>query len=235
MVRRFRARGGAVVIAAPLFAAILVTLLFTVRFSRSLHTTAFLEVLLEEGAGSVPPEQSEEFFYLALLVAAQLPSPTFSVELKNDLCADCCAEIANARRRLAKWPGARDALQKASKYLEKGKKDGIVEAKMHCMAAALDFDLGNIAEARRRLLRAIDLFETTSQIFLRSKALAQLAYLLVDIESAESLRVIDLCLSLIPPDNPRLVVFAESIKIDCLMALGAPSEALLRFYGLKNL
>ena len=85
-----------------------------VRLTRSLHTLAFLEVLLEEGAGGAPPAESEEFFYLALLVAAQLPSPTFSVELKNDLCADCCAEIANARRRLAKWPAARDALQKAS-------------------------------------------------------------------------------------------------------------------------
>src|ERR1700761_4057480 len=95
-----------------------------VRFTRSLHTLAFLEVLLGEGgAGGVPPAESEELFYLALLVASQLPTPKFSVELKNDLCADCCAEIANARRRLAKWPAAREALQKATRYMEKGSKD----------------------------------------------------------------------------------------------------------------
>lgn len=205
-----------------------------VRLTRSLHTLAFLEVLLEEGAGA-PPAESEEFFYLALLVAVQLPSQTFSVELKNDLCADCCAEMANARRRLAKWPAARDALHKGAQYVERGKKDGVVQGKVLCMAAALESDLGNIAEAERLLRRAIDLFETASQTFLRSKALSQLAYLLLDTEPAESLRNIDHCLSLIPPENPRLVVFAESIKIDCLMALGAPQEALLRFYGLKAL
>ena len=58
---------------------------------------------------------------------------------------------------------------------------------------------------------------------------------MLDTEPAESLRIIEQCLALIPPENPRLVVFAESIKIDCLMALGAPQEALLRFYGLKAL
>ena len=206
-----------------------------VRLTRSLHTLAFLEVLLEEGSGAAPPAESAEFFYLALLVAAQLPSPTFSVELKNDLCADCCAEIANARRRLAKWPAARDALQKASQYVEKGKRDGVIQGKVLWRMAALESDLGNVAEAGRQLRRAIDLFEAASQAFLMSTALAQLAYLLLDHDPAESLRTIEQCLSLIPPENPRLVVFAESIKIDCLMALGAPQEALLRFYGLKAL
>lgn len=206
-----------------------------VRLTRSLHTLAFLEVLVEEGSGAAPPAESAEFFYLALLVAAQLPAPTFSVELKSDLCADCCAEIANARRRLAKWPAARDALQKASQYVERGKRDGVVEAKVLCMAAMLEADLGNVAEAGRLLRQAIDLFESASQTFLKSKTLARLAYLLLDTEPGESLRIIEQCLSLIPPENPRLVVFAESIKIDCLMALGAPQEALLRFYGLKAL
>jgi tetratricopeptide (TPR) repeat protein len=92
-----------------------------------------------------------------------------------------------------------------------------------------------VAEAGRQLRRAIDLFETASQTLLRSKALAQLAYLLLDHDPGESLRTIEQCLSFIPPENSRLVVFAESIKIDCLMALGAPQEALLRFYGLKPL
>jgi tetratricopeptide (TPR) repeat protein len=205
-----------------------------IRLTRSLHNLAFLEVLLEEGGGAAPAE-SEEFFYLALLVAVQLPSPTFSLELKNDLCADCCAEIANARRRLAKWPAAREALRKGAQYVERGKKDGVVEGKVLWRMAALESDLGNVAEAGGLLRRAIDLFDAASQAFLMSTALAQLAYLLLDTDPAESLRVIERCLALIPPENPRLVVFAESIKIDCLMGLGAPQEALMRFYGLKAL
>ena len=82
-----------------------------VRLSRRLHTPAFLDVLLEEGA-LASPKESEEIFYLALLVSG-LPSSQIPTELKNDLCAECCAELANARRRLAKWPAARDALKKA--------------------------------------------------------------------------------------------------------------------------
>lgn len=206
-----------------------------VRLSRPLHTLAFLGVLIAEGTESTSPAESEEFFYLALLVATQLPSPAFSVELKNDLCADCCAEIANARRRLAKWPAARDALKKANQYVERGKKNSVVQGKVLWRMAALESDLGNIAEANSLLRRAIDLFAARAQPFLRSNALAQLAYLLLEAEPAESLNVIEECLSSLPPGNPRLLVFAESIKIDCLMALGAPGEALSRFSDLTPL
>jgi tetratricopeptide (TPR) repeat protein len=207
-----------------------------VRLTRSMHTLVFVEVLCGEGAtGGVSPADSEELFYLALLVAAQLPSPAFSVEVKNDICAECCAEIANARRRLAKWPAARDALQKASQYAEKGKRDGAVQGRVLHVMANLEADLGNRVEAGSLLRQAIELFEGASQPFLKSKALAKLAYLLVDTEPAESLRIIDRCLALLPPENPRLTVFAESIKIDCLMGLGAPEEALFRFHGLTGL
>jgi tetratricopeptide (TPR) repeat protein len=206
-----------------------------VRLTRSLHTAGFLEVLLEEGTEAAAPAESEELFYLALLVAQQLPLPLFSVELKNDLCAECCAELANARRRLAKWPAARDALKKGTEYVERGSKNGIVEGKVLCAAGALEADLGNTEEAVRSLRRAAGLFETGEQTFLRSRTLVQLAYILVDSDPAESLRVIEQALPLIPPNNPRLVVFAGGIKVDCLIALGAPQEALLRFNALKGL
>jgi tetratricopeptide (TPR) repeat protein len=206
-----------------------------VRLARSLHTLAFLGVLVAAGTESTSPTESEELFYLALLVASQLPSPAFSLELKNDLCADCCTEIANARRRLSKWPAARDALKKANQYVERGKKDGIVEGKVLCIVAAVEADLGNLTEADKLLRRAISSFASAHQTFLKSKALTQLAYLLLDVEPAESLQVIEDCLASIPPGNPRLLVFAESIKIDCLMVLGAPGEALSRFSDLTPL
>jgi tetratricopeptide (TPR) repeat protein len=205
-----------------------------VRLTRALHTLGFLEVLLKEGTTSMPAE-AEELFYLALLVAGQLPSPTFSMESKNDLCAECCAEIANARRRLAKWPAARDALKKGGEYVARGSKNGIAEGKMLCVAGALEEDLGNIEEAVKLLRQAVALFEKTAHTFLKSRTLAQLAYVLVDYEPAESLGVVDEALSLIPAGNPRLVWFAETIKIDCLIGIGAPQEALVRFNALKGL
>jgi tetratricopeptide (TPR) repeat protein len=205
-----------------------------VRLTRSLHTPGFLKVLLEEGASATLAE-SEEFFYLALLVGTQLPFPRFSVDLRNDLCAECCAELANARRRLAKWPAARDALKKGFEYAERGSKNGVTEAKVLCVAGAVEDDLDNTMEAARIIRRAADLFEATAQTFLYSRTLAQLAYILVDVDPAESLRAIDQALPLIPTNNNRLALLAEGIKIDCLIALGSPQEALLRFKKLKKL
>ncbi len=206
-----------------------------IRLTRSLHTLGVLEALLQEGAGPSAPAESEEYFYLALLVAQQLPSPRFSVELKNDLCAECCVEIANARRRLAKWPAARDALRKALEYVEKGSKNGVVEGKVLWIAGALEDDLANTEEAVRLLRQAVTLFDAAGETFLKSRTLGQLAYTLVDVDPAESLRVIEQALSLIPAGNPRLAMFAEGIKIDCLIGLGAIQEALVRFNALKGL
>jgi tetratricopeptide (TPR) repeat protein len=163
------------------------------------------------------------------------PLPLFSDRLRNDLCAQCCAEIANARRRLAKWPGARDSLKKATDYAEKGSKNGITEGKVLCVAGALEDDLGNTEEAARLLRKAAGLFEVGAEPFLRSRTLTQLAYALVDSDPAESLKIVGHALSLIPDNHPRLVWFAETIKIDCLIGIGAPEEALLRFNALKGL
>ncbi|HEY2294578.1 MAG TPA: hypothetical protein VGM86_28085 [Thermoanaerobaculia bacterium] len=205
-----------------------------VRLSRTLHTLGFLDVLLEEGALATPSE-SEEIFYLAVLVAGQLPSSTFSAESKNDLCAECFAELANARRRLAKWPAVRDALKKGHDCAERGSQRGIIEGKMLCVEGALEDDLGNIEEATRLLRTAAGLFEVAAEPFLRSRTLTQLAYVLVDSDPAESLRIVGQALALIPDNNPRLLWFAETIKIDCLIGIGAPQEALLRFNALKGL
>jgi tetratricopeptide (TPR) repeat protein len=206
-----------------------------VRLTRSLHTLGFLEALLEEGAAAGAPAESEEVFYLALLVAGQLPSSDFSVEVKSGLCAECCAEIANARRRQAKWAAARDAVKKGNEYLQRGAGEGVVEGKLLCVAGALEDDLGNTEEAEKLLRAAITLFKAAADSFLESRTLVQLAYILVDIKPAESLRLVEQALSLIPERNPRLVMLAEGIKVDCLIALGLVPEALLRFKALKDL
>jgi tetratricopeptide (TPR) repeat protein len=205
-----------------------------VRLTRSLHTASFLEVLLAEGTVANAPAESEELFYLALLVAGQLPSSEFSVEWKSDLCAECCAELANARRRSAKWPAARDALKKGTEYAERGSKDRIAEGKVLCVEGALEDDLGNIEEAARILRRAAGLFETAEETFLISRTLTQLAHILFDLDPAESLRVVEKALALIPANDPRLALIAEGIRMNCLVTIGAPQEALLRLDDLKE-
>jgi len=205
-----------------------------VRLTRTLHTSSFLEVLFEAGA-SAPPAESEELFYLALLVAQQLSSPRISVELRNDLCAECCAEIANARRRQAKWPAVRDALKKGMEYVEKGSRNGVVEAKVLCVEAALEDDLGSSEEAAVILRRTVGLFESAGQTFLIGRTLAQLANSVADYDPGESLQAIAKALALIQGSNPRLVAYLEILRMNCLVTMGAPQEALIRFNERKGL
>lgn len=204
------------------------------RLSRALHTLSFLEVVLEASA-SASPAQSEEFYYLALLIAQRLSAPRISVELKNDLCAECCAEIANARRRLGKWTAAHDALSKGREYAKNGSKNGVAEGKVLCVAGAMEDDLGNTEEGASILRQAIGLFERSKQTFLLNRTLTQLAFILINDYPEEGLSIIEQALTQIPPNNPRLALFAETAKIDCLIGIGAAQEALVRFNAIKAL
>lgn len=206
-----------------------------VRLTRALHKVSFLEALIEEGEAAATPKESEEVFYLALLAAIQLSTEKISLEMKNDLCAECCAEIANARRRQTKWTAARDALKNGNEYVKRATKNGVAEGKLLCVAGALEDDLGNPEEAARLLRQAVTLFEATAASFLKSRTLAQLAYVLADPDPAESLRAAEGCLSHISEANPRLTLFAEIIRVNCLITMGASEEALLRFSDLKGL
>jgi tetratricopeptide (TPR) repeat protein len=206
-----------------------------VRLARALHTSSFLETLADAAAATDDLDEAEEVSYLALLVAQQLPSPAFPVELKNDLCAECCAEIANARRRLAKWPAARDALTKANAYAERGSLSGFAQGKVLLMAGGLEDDLGNPEEAVSLLRQAEKLFAATGQQVLRSKALVRLAYILADRDPSQGLGVVLQALPIIPQTYPRLLLSAETVRIECLLSLGLPHEALLRFHQLKEL
>ena len=205
-----------------------------VRLTRTLHTISFLDILLEAGT-SAPLAESEELFYLTLLVAQQLSSPRVSAELRNDLCAECCAEIANARRRQAKWPAARDALKKGSEYVERGSKSGVAKGKVLCVEGALEDDLGNSEEAAVILRRAVGLFETAGQTFLIGRALGQLANSVADHDPAESIQAIAKALALIQGSHPRLVAYLEILRMNCLVTMGTPQEALIRFNERKSL
>ena len=79
------------------------------------------------------------------------------------------------------------------------------------------------------------LFEGAAQTFLISRTLAQLANILADYDPAESLRAIGRSLSLIQDSNPRLVVYLEILRMNCLVTMGAPHEALIRLNERKGL
>ncbi|HBL31860.1 MAG TPA: hypothetical protein DD490_33980 [Acidobacteria bacterium] len=206
-----------------------------VRLARNLHTLPFLKTLLEAGTTAGTATESEEILQLALLVAGQLPATDHPSEIKNDYCAECCAEIANARRRQANWLTARDSLKKGDQHSKHGLRNGVAEARLLCVGGAIEFDLGNPEEAAKILRRAAALFEANGEIFLQSRTLAQLAYTLVEVAPAESLQLVEGALELIPAEHPRLALFAEGIRIDCLLEIGAPGEAMMRFEAQEGL
>ncbi|HEY2737967.1 MAG TPA: tetratricopeptide repeat protein, partial [Thermoanaerobaculia bacterium] len=47
--------------------------------------------------------------------------------------------------------------------------------------------------------------------------------------------MIDQAMMAVPPNNPRLTMFAEGVKVECLIELGKPREALARFEALREL
>src|SRR5262249_32212733 len=111
----------------------------------------------------------------------------------------------------------------------------VVEGKILCVEGALENDLGNCAVAEKLLRRAAGLFESAANALLWSRTLVQLANALVEVDPLESLRAADQALAVIPPDNPRLTMFAEGVKVECLIELGKPREALAKFESLQKL
>ncbi|HBL31409.1 MAG TPA: hypothetical protein DD490_31675, partial [Acidobacteria bacterium] len=88
---------------------------------------------------------------------------------------------------------------------------------MLCAEGNLEDDLGNSEAAAAILRRAATLFEGTAETFLWAKTLARLAYTLVDLDPAESLRIVEQAAELIPLGNPRLVWSTEVIRINGLI------------------
>lgn len=205
-----------------------------VRLTRSLQTRGFVETLLSESRGATNPKESEELACLGLIVAEQLSHKKYSAGSLNSLAAECCAEIANARRRAAAWPGARKALSQAAEYLKKTA-NPMVEGQVLCVSGALEADLGHIAPAGKLLGEAVKLFERIPNWTLVGRTLVQLACVVCDAEPEEGLKYANQALSLIPPGNQRLTLFAEVARIDCLINLGDRREALLRFSALQEL
>ena len=205
-----------------------------VRLNRSFHTLGFVELVLSEARRAAPSE-SEELSYLALLAAQQLPENRFSAWIKSDVAAECHAEIANARRRRARWESARDAVRQGIEHVRRGSGNLAVEGKLLSVAGAVEGDLGHIDKAREVLLQAVTCFEKAENRALLSRTLVQLAYVLVDSDPQESLLLANKALAIVPPQNQRLVVFAESVRVDCLIALGSHREALRRFESLSDL
>jgi hypothetical protein len=205
-----------------------------VRLTRTLHTRSFLEILMFESRQATNPRDSEEFAYLALLVTHQLPQSKFAPSMRNDLAAECCAQMANARRHAAKWEGAKEVLTRGTEHLKKGSGDRRLEGQILCVAGALEGDLGHRGEAAERLKRALQLFESSQDWLLVGRTMVQLANIVVHTDPEASLTLAERALVLIPPRHQRIRMFAECVRVESLIELGAHREAMLRFDAIQD-
>jgi len=206
------------------------------RLSKLLHTKAMVETLLREARAGVAPKEAEDRAGLALIVSRLLPQPPFSAETKADYEIECYAELANAQRRVASWKGAREYLQRGRGLLASSSGSPSVEGHLLSVSAALEADLGRTSEASSLLSSAEELFERAANWNLVGRTLVQHAYILADADHSEhALRVANRALALLPESSVRLRLFAENIRVNCLLGLGAVGEALVRFQSLTDL
>jgi tetratricopeptide (TPR) repeat protein len=207
------------------------------RLSQVLHTKSMVETLLREARSGGSPKEAEDRAHCALIVAQLLPQPPNSAEMKADYIVECYSELANALRRAANWKGAKEYLRRARELLaSSGSGTPSVEGHLLSVCAALEADLGNTSAASSLLDMAEGLFEQAANWNLIGRTLVQHAYILADADESErALKLANRALALLPPSSIRLRLFAESIRVNCLLGLGALGEALVRFQGLTDL
>jgi tetratricopeptide (TPR) repeat protein len=202
--------------------------------NRVVKSRALVEEILAESRRSLPLE-SEEWANLALVAAHQLSLSQFPATLRGDLLAECYVELASSRRRSARWNSAREAIKEGFEHARNGSLNRAIEGSLIAVDGAIDDDLGLLESADEKLRAARACFEAAGEQRLLARTLVQLGYIWMDADPERSLEYIRAVGPLIPQDDKRLQILAESTRIDCLVTLGFNAEALRRFTALAEI
>lgn len=135
--------------------------LMMIRNDRRFQIWGLYKCLLERHRNLTSESQfpeAEEAAELAVEVARSLDPTEHGAERLADFRAGALAALADARRHLANFEGAREALEQAREDLEKGTGDPLEEAELEHLWGQLQRDLGEEEEAERSLRRASTLY-----------------------------------------------------------------------------
>lgn len=179
---------------APLLAALLAAQPAELQRQRlaadpRFRTWGLCERLLELGAAApAEPREAARLAELALAVAERLVHSIHPAPVVADLTARCWAQVGETRRALGDLPGAADALAAARRGQQAGTGDLLIEAAVMELAAAVDRDQGNGAEADASLRRAAGIYLETRETGRLARLLRSSARLPRRLRAAVSVR-----------------------------------------------
>jgi tetratricopeptide (TPR) repeat protein len=196
--------------------------------SRSCHTPAFLDVLLQALRASPQREEAEFLTSLAVL-AAQGMDAKDGKAFRNDVLATIWTETANARRIHSEGQHAEAALARAEQHLGLGTGNLSLKARWLSVSASLRSDQGARDDAMACLEECRKIYEKRRDWPLVARTLVQMANCLVDHAPARGLVLLDRASVFLPSEDAALRWLAVSIRSECLITLGRGDEALREF------
>ncbi len=198
-----------------------------VRMVKTCHTPAFSQLLLGELKGASNWEEAEFLAALALLAIESMHQrQKTTLHLNHDLQAEVWTAVANARRRAAEWPRAHQALDNAERHLKEGTGDRRLKAGFLSITASTLADEGHVSKALDALNRCKAIYEALSDWGLLARTLVKTANALAGTEPAKGLAALDQADPLIPTGDSYLLLLAELLRVECLLEVRKPLEAL---------
>jgi tetratricopeptide (TPR) repeat protein len=206
-----------------------------VRMAKACHTLAFFDLLLSEIREAPSWDEAEFLAGLALLCVEAMTQRQLTQMAAGDLQARVWTAVANARRRSAEWKRAHQALANAERLLREGSGDLRLEAERLSIAASTLADEGQVSQALEALERCRAIYDNLSEWALLARTLVQMANILAGTEPARGLIALDHAAPLIPAEDPYLTLLAELLRVECLIEVRKPSEALRVFRRCSHL
>ncbi len=201
-----------------------------VRMTKGCQTIAFFNLVLGELKEESSWDEAEFLAGLAFLsIEAMGQRQQIMAAGSHDLQAKVWTAVANTRRRAAEWKRAHQALENAERHLKEGTGDPLLKAGLLSIAASTQADEGHESQALDALERCRTIYEEFSEWALLARTLVQMARVLAGTEPAKGLAALDRARPLIPPEDSYLTLLAELIRVECLIEVQRPTEALQVF------
>lgn len=201
-----------------------------VRMTKACHTIAFFQLVLGELKEASSWDEAEFLAGLALLgIDAMRQRQRITQVAEHDLKGRVWTAVANARRRAAEWERTHQALANAERYLKEGTGDPLLEAELLSISASTLANEGHLARALEALKRCKAIYRGRSEWALLARTLVQTASVVVDSEPAQALEALDSAAPLLPPDDSHLTLLSDLLRVECLLGVSRPNEALQVF------
>lgn len=198
-----------------------------VRLTKACHTVAFFKLVLGEIKEAHPWEEAEFLAGLALLAAeAMSQRQLISPATGHDLQAEVWTAVANTRRLAAEWKRAHQALADAERHRKEGTGDPRLEAELLSITASTLADEGRVSQSLEALERCRAVYEDLSERALLARTLVQMANVFAGTEPAKGLVALDRAAPLIPAEDTYLTLLADLLRVECLIEVRKPNEAL---------